>query len=257
MITKQSVAQRVDAPASLDQLAQQWESRSLASGGSDAMLINLHVRELLECMAARAADAVPVASEPISLLADIRAGLVDIQGIAALYLGAIDNAAPQPLTECPDPEGDCPGCPAGALDICPFAQPALTAAVEDDMRYLKTWLNEELTAPIDRSALARVLYMCTQLAQPAPTEQAGPLNGIASNGFHDEGAIARCSNCNRYTLDRTALGNKQPACDCGKSDYWSGSFVKPNIGSRWHGTPPKQDGIRAALARHTGEGGVK
>lgn len=39
-----------------------------------------------------------------------------------------------------------------------------------DIRNLSKWLNEEQTAPIDRQALARVLAMAEQPAQPTPTK---------------------------------------------------------------------------------------
>jgi hypothetical protein len=64
------------------------------------------------------------------------------------------------------------------------------------------------------------------------------LNGIKANLFHDEGAIAQCGNCQRYTLDTQALGNSQPTCVCGQKHYWSGSFKKPGPDALWHGTPP-------------------
>lgn len=34
--------------------------------------------------------------------------------------------------------------------------------IEDDVRTLSTWLNEELTSPIDRPALARILHYLQQ-----------------------------------------------------------------------------------------------
>lgn len=69
---------------------------------------------------------------------------------------------------------------------------------------------------------------------------AGPLNGIPATFRHDEGAIARCSYCGRYSLDLAALGpdSKQPVCECGKQHGWSGSFVKPGLDARWSGKAP-------------------
>lgn len=39
----------------------------------------------------------------------------------------------------------------------------------EDIRYLRKWLNEESTAPIDRQALARVLAAIWEAQQVAPT----------------------------------------------------------------------------------------
>lgn len=80
-------------------------------------------------------------------------------------------------------------------------------------------------------------------AAPAPpaTVPAEPLNGIRRTMFHDEGAIAQCGHCKRYTLDRNALNpsdRKQPVCDCGRRHYWSGSFKKPGPDAQWFGKPP-------------------
>jgi hypothetical protein len=66
----------------------------------------------------------------------------------------------------------------------------------------------------------------------------GPLNGIPATFRHDEGAIARCSYCGRYTLDRKALSNRQPVWECGKQNGWSGSFVKPGTDAKWSGHAP-------------------
>lgn len=38
--------------------------------------------------------------------------------------------------------------------------------IHDDLRTLKTWLNEELVAPIDRPTLARVLLWASQQTEP-------------------------------------------------------------------------------------------
>ena len=65
-----------------------------------------------------------------------------------------------------------------------------------------------------------------------------PLNGIRATMFHDEGAVAHCGNCGRYTLDLKALSDRQPVCTCGKQHYWSGSFVKPGSDAQWHGPAP-------------------
>lgn len=70
---------------------------------------------------------------------------------------------------------------------------------------------------------------------------AQPLNGIAANWFHDEGAIAQCSHCSRYTLDRKALherDDRRTVCTCGSVHGWSGSFVKPGPDASWHGPSP-------------------
>ena len=65
---------------------------------------------------------------------------------------------------------------------------------------------------------------------------------------HDAGAIARCSYCQRYTMDPAALGPepKAPRCDCGRIYGWSGSFEPPGPHSVWssdHRIPPGHVGI--------------
>lgn len=65
-----------------------------------------------------------------------------------------------------------------------------------------------------------------------------PLNGIKATIFHDEGAVARCGYCGRYSLDPRTLGDRQPACECGEKHGWSGSFVKPGSGAEWSGAAP-------------------
>lgn len=65
-----------------------------------------------------------------------------------------------------------------------------------------------------------------------------PLNGIRATMFHDEGAIAQCGYCKRYTLDRAALSDRQPECTCGERHGWSGGFVKPGPDAQWHGPAP-------------------
>jgi hypothetical protein len=64
-----------------------------------------------------------------------------------------------------------------------------------------------------------------------------PLNGIAANWFHGEGAIAQCFYCRRYSLDPKTLGEDryQPVCECGKKHGWSGSFRKPGPNAKWSG----------------------
>ena len=65
-----------------------------------------------------------------------------------------------------------------------------------------------------------------------------PVNGIKATWFHDEGAYARCGKCGRYTLDPSALGDRQPTCACGERHYWSGSFKVPGPDAQWFGPRP-------------------
>jgi len=53
-------------------------------------------------------------------------------------------------------------------------------------------------------------------------------------------AIARCSYCGRYSLDRKTLGEDryQPVCECGEKHGWSGSFKKPGQDAKWSGKAP-------------------
>lgn len=79
-----------------------------------------------------------------------------------------------------------------------------------------------------------------------------PLNGIKANWFHDEGAIAQCGRCQRYTLDRAALSDRQPTCTCGEKHYWSGSFLKPGPDAQWHGVRPTVPSTQATPASAVG-----
>jgi hypothetical protein len=65
-----------------------------------------------------------------------------------------------------------------------------------------------------------------------------PLNGIPATHRHDEGAIARCSYCGRYSLDPRTLSDQQPVCDCGEQHGWCGSFKRPGPDSLWSGAAP-------------------
>jgi len=73
---------------------------------------------------------------------------------------------------------------------------------------------------------------------------------------HDEGAVARCSFCGRYTLDPAALGPaaRQPDCECGRRDGWCGSFVPPGDDAQWSRKAPPRvvavpDTLEALAAR--------
>ena len=77
-----------------------------------------------------------------------------------------------------------------------------------------------------------------------------PINGIAATMFHDEGAIAQCQHCKRYTLDRKALADsRQPVCDCGKQHYWSGSFKPPGPDAQWFGPRPAAAPVEQAAPK--------
>jgi hypothetical protein len=65
-----------------------------------------------------------------------------------------------------------------------------------------------------------------------------PLNGIPATHRHDEGAIARCSYCGRYSLDPATLSDRQPFCECGKQHGWCGSFKRPSPDAKWSGKAP-------------------
>ncbi|UVS87023.1 hypothetical protein EFP18_23360 [Burkholderia glumae] len=75
-------------------------------------------------------------------------------------------------------------------------------------------------------------------AAVSPATADTPLNGIAATMFHGEGAIARCSYCGRYSLDRKTLGDRPPKCECGEKHGWSGSFEKPGPDAKWSGAAP-------------------
>ena len=73
-------------------------------------------------------------------------------------------------------------------------------------------------------------------SEPAPSTagEAAPKAAM----FHDAGAIAQCGYCQRYTLDRKALSDRQPVCTCGEKYGWSGSFKPPGADAHWHGPAP-------------------
>lgn len=83
-------------------------------------------------------------------------------------------------------------------------------------------------------------------ASPVEQPAAAPMNGIPASLRHDEGAIARCSYCGRYSLDPKTLSDRQPKCDCGEKHGWSGSFKKPAPDAKWSGEAPAPADERAA-----------
>lgn len=62
-----------------------------------------------------------------------------------------------------------------------------------------------------------------------------PIRGaeILKTGYHDAGAYARCSYCNRYSDKPAALYKDNYPCDCEKLHGWSGSFKKPTADAIW------------------------
>jgi hypothetical protein len=69
-------------------------------------------------------------------------------------------------------------------------------------------------------------------------QSGGPLNGIPPTMRHDEGAIAQCSYCGRYSIDPATLSGRQPVCECGQQHGWSGSFKRPSHDAKWSGKAP-------------------
>ncbi|WP_180541403.1 hypothetical protein, partial [Nevskia soli] len=110
---------------------------------------------------------------------------------------------------------------------------------------------EERTA-VDAGAIYRTKPIPLYAAQPAAPEALPvkadsdvsgaqvppPLNGIPATYEHDEGAMARCSYCDRYSLDPKTLRDDELKCDCGRKHGWSGSFKKPGPDAEWSGTSP-------------------
>ncbi|WP_414440488.1 hypothetical protein [Burkholderia sp. 22PA0106] len=90
---------------------------------------------------------------------------------------------------------------------------------------------------------SRLLNIGPHATAPTP---AGPLNGIPATPCHDEGAIARCSYCGRYSIDPSTLRGRSPQCECGERDGWCGSFVKPGPDAKWSGAAPAAADQQAA-----------
>lgn len=115
-----------------------------------------------------------------------------------------------------------------------------TAPDTPEMKAVGEFLAKQITSPGAGSALREAMLWSLGLVpavDAALTQE--PVNGIKSTDFHDEGAIARCSYCARYTLDRRALGKELHFCQCGEAHGWSGSFVKPGADARWSGKTPQ------------------
>lgn len=58
---------------------------------------------------------------------------------------------------------------------------------------------------------------------------------IKASMLHDAGAYGRCSCCGRYSADRRVLDRPAPACACGSTEGWCGSFVSPGPDAHWSG----------------------
>lgn len=100
------------------------------------------------------------------------------------------------------------------------------------------------------------------IAQPSPSvDQAKRLvggevatvNDIPATIRHDEGAIARCFYCSRYSLDPATLSDRAPLCDCGRPHGWSGSFKKPGADAKWSGKAPDRASTGSATSTDTKE----
>ncbi len=91
---------------------------------------------------------------------------------------------------------------------------------------------------------SKVIAALEESGMLATTSRAA-VNGIPATPRHDEGAIARCSYCGRYSLDPKTLSDRQPQCECGKKYGWSGSFKKPGLDAKWSGTIPSAPAVDA------------
>ena len=106
--------------------------------------------------------------------------------------------------------------------------------LEESAQLAGEWAQREIVRGSPLTYHIRSLYTAP------PVQQAEPLalNGIKATMFHDEGAIAQCGYCRRYSLDPKTLGDRQPACECGEKHGWSGSFKKPGADAQWSGARP-------------------
>lgn len=69
-----------------------------------------------------------------------------------------------------------------------------------------------------------------------------PLNGMRATMFHDEGAVAQCFYCRRYTMNEKALTDRPPTCECGHKYGWCGSFEPPASDAQWSGISAATEG---------------
>ncbi|WP_185731569.1 hypothetical protein [Burkholderia glumae] len=137
-------------------------------------------------------------------------------------------------------QNHCPECNEHEAECsCAQAVAADGAATKDDVDALTFALGASVMIEGGekyREALKRMLDRERAAVSPATAHT--PLNGIAATMFHGEGAIARCSYCGRYSLDRKTLGDRPPKCECGEKHGWSGSFEKPGPDAKWSGAAP-------------------
>ena len=68
---------------------------------------------------------------------------------------------------------------------------------------------------------------------------------IKATMYHDEGAMAQCSFCKRYSDNYKALIRNDYLCNCGKAGGWTGSFKKPTETSLWNDEGSSNGIVRA------------
>jgi hypothetical protein len=97
---------------------------------------------------------------------------------------------------------------------------------------VEDYLNAPLS-PITEQGQTADLVNVTGASSQAQTVDALPGAHIPATLAHDAGAYARCSYCQRYSIDPRTLTAWPPVCDCGNQSGWSGSFFAPTAESQW------------------------
>lgn len=117
-------------------------------------------------------------------------------------------------------------------------KPAEPAPVPDELIIECAKAASDDASKLDEQHIATFLPTWRKFAEALTSAQAAPnqpVRGahIKATIFHDAGAYAECGACGRYSDDPKTLSDRQPACDCGKQHYWSGSFKPPGPDAKW------------------------
>lgn len=115
----------------------------------------------------------------------------------------------------------------GRCEACGDRATAALSALDGAYGFIRAALRDRGVTPDN----------CPESIRELLTEMQRAMGALCPpSSLHDRGAIARCSGCRRYTASAFALSVCSSAlavCDCGRADYWSGSFAPPGEDSTW------------------------